>query len=251
MLGQTVQPGGPPARGVQALNQLAAVEQGFRVPPAAVVRLEFSPLGTGAAEGRKFVRYRVLAKGLDRSRGYILLSWDIGSDSPEVRLEHVKVDEKDVIACGQKEGCPENGPDETVELALSGKRGQPRRFVLMGENHRAVALGEVIPFPAEGRDGACAVEAVMLEPMATAVLIVGRGFAPGEMVRDSTASYGEAHQGTKAADEKGETVSVILPFVAGHASGSTTVTLKGAHCAPRTSFTWGVYDEEVPDPEMK
>ena len=49
-----------------------------------------------------------------------------------------------------------------LSAGLSGMIGQPRRFILTGEDKLPIAMGEVVPFPASGNGGECSIEAVLL-----------------------------------------------------------------------------------------
>jgi len=107
-------------------------------------------------------------------------------------------------------------------------------------------MGEVVSFPARGTDGRCSIEAVLLLPNGGATLILGRGFAPGEPVKFASASpYGESIESNKGADQSGDVMTVVLPFVKGHDEGKTSVTLNGSNCGPSTTFSWGYYREEL------
>jgi hypothetical protein len=239
-----------PALDATWLNREAGVEMVFRDPNPAVSKLVFTAVGTGELKGSKLIRYSVTDVRLAHSGPYLLMTWDIGTKAPVIAIEGVLVDEKGALRCGDKKGdCPGGFAGSEVVVGLSGMVGQPRRFVLTGNDKKPIAMGEVVPFPAIGTDGQCSIEAVLLLPNAAATLIVGRGFVPGEPVKFASSSpYGESVESNKIASQSGDVVAAVLPFVKGHDEGRTSVTFIGSKCQPNTTFNWGSYHEEQAQP---
>jgi hypothetical protein len=235
-----------PALDAAWLNREAGVEMLFRNPNPPVSRLVFTAVGTGELKGSKLIRYAITDSGLAQTGPYLLMTWDIGTKAPVVAIERVKIDEKGTLRCGDpKSDCPGGSPGSEVVVGLSGMMGQPRRFVLTGNDKKPIAMGEVVPFPAAGTDGQCSVEAVLLLPNAAATLILGRGFVPGEAVKFASSSpYGESVESNKIANQSGNVVTAVLPYVKGHDEGRTSVSLNGSRCRPNTTFKWGPYHEE-------
>ena len=229
------------------INGLAGIEMTFRNPPPNIAKIVLTPIETGAvADRRKFVRYSLGVTGLPQDKPYILMMWDIGSTSPRIFINEVRIDAKGILHCGdQKDSCQGNLPGSQVEIGLGGMLGQPRRFVLTGSDKKPVALGEAVPFPAIGTDKQCSTEAVLLLPNGAATLILGKGFGHGEAVRFSSSSpYGEELESSSSADQDGNISRVVLPFVKGRDEGKTSVTFSGSNCRTSTTFNWGVYREE-------
>ncbi len=133
---------------------------------------------------------------------------------------------------------------DALVLHVTGMLGQPRSFVLTGDDKKPLALGEAVPFPAIGKDNQCSVESVLLRPNASAVLVIGQGFVPGEAVNDISSSRGEVIPGSLRADENGRVLTVVLPFEKGYDDGQTTYTYQNSKCHPSTTFNWGSYHEE-------
>jgi hypothetical protein len=238
----------PSADTKELLNRQAGVEMTFRNPRPPLAKLTFGLVGTAELSGRKLVRYSVAANGLAKGGPYILMSWDIGTKAPVISIQEVKVDNKGTIRCGDDaKDCPGAGPGAALVVGLSGMIGQPRRFVLTGSDKKPVAMGEAVPFPASGSDQNCTIEAVLMLPNGAATLVIGRGFQPNEAVRFASSSYDESIDSAKIADETGDVVTVVLPFVNGHDEGKTTVSMIGSRCRPSTAFSWGSYREELVD----
>jgi len=235
-----------PALDAAWLNREAGVEMVFRDPKPPVSKLVFTAVGTGELKGSKLIRYSVTDIRLAHSGPYLLMAWDIGTKAPVIAMERIVVDEKGALRCGDKKGdCPGGFAGSEVVVGVSGMLGQPRRFVLTGNDKKPIAMGEVVPFPAVGTDGQCSIEAVLLVPNASATLIVGRGFVPGEPVKFASSSpYGESVESNKNANQSRDVVTALLPFVKGHDEGSTSVAFNGSKCRPSTTFNWGSSHEE-------
>ncbi len=210
-------------------------------------RLALKEVETGVRAGLKTVSYSVSVAGLSQKKSYILLSWDIGTEAPVVSLEGVRIDENGTLRCGDKKDCPPGHEGDALILRVTGMIGQPRRFVLADSDKNLVAVGEAVPFPAIGRDNQCTAEAVILQPNASLVLMIGEGFEPGEEVKKVSVSNGETVRGSAKADSDGRVLALILPFVKGYDHGQDSYTFQGSKCHPSTLFNWGPYHEERSD----
>ena len=121
----------------ERINQDAGLETTFRDPPPNVARIVLTPIETGEADGRKFVRYSVGVTGLPQDKTYILMMWDIGENAPRIFINEVRVDAKGTLHCGnQKDSCQGDPPGSEVEIGLGGMLGQPRRFILTGSDKK-------------------------------------------------------------------------------------------------------------------
>ena len=229
----------------QDLNREAGVSLAFRDPRPPVARLTFKAIETTEAQGHKLIRYSV-GIGEPVARGpYILMLWDIHTNTPVKEFQQLQIDEKGTLRCAQKtQDCPGGGPADELVIGFTGMIGQPRRLVLTGMDKKAIAMGEVVPFPASGTDQGCTIDAVLLRPNGSAVLIIGRGFQPGETVKLESSSYDQSSSGEKTAADTGQVVAVVLPFVKGHDEGKTSIAMSSSKCRPSTTFNWGAYHEE-------
>jgi hypothetical protein len=233
----------------QELNREAGVEMVFRNPLPPLAKLTFSPVETTEAKGRKLVRYSIVASGLAKPGPYILMLWDIETNTPVIAFQGLKVDSNGTLRCIQKtKDCPGGGPNDQLVLGFTGMAGQPRRLVLAGSDKKPIAMGEVVPFPASGSDQDCTIEAVLMRPNGSAIYVIGRGFQPGETVKLESSSYGESSNSDKTANGIGVVTTMLLPFVKGHDEGKSTITMTGSKCHPSTAINWGAYHEEQADP---
>jgi len=229
------------------LNGEATVELTFQNPKPPMATLVLKEVERGTRAGLKTVSYSASVAGLSQKKPYSLMSWDVGTDAPVIAIQGVRIDESGTLRCGSTKDCPTAQEGDVLQLRVTGMIGQPRRFVLTGSDKKPVALGEAVPFPAVGRDNECTIEAVILRPNASAVLLIGQGFVPGEEVKRLSTSSGETVGGTSKADTNGRVLSLDLPFVKGYDHGQTSYNYQGSKCHPTTTFKWGSYREEQSD----
>jgi hypothetical protein len=222
----------------------ASLELLFRDPKPPIKRLVLESLGAGEQDGRKTISYTATAEGLPRDKSYILMSWDIGTRAPIIALDDIRLSEHGTLQCGERTQCPGSKPGASLILTVSGMLGQPRRFVLTGNDKQPVAMGEVVPFPARGSDNGCSAEAVILVPNAAITLLIGEGFSPGEVVKQRSSSRGEVIDREFQASPNGRVLTAVLPYVKGFDDGETQFTFQGSRCRPATAFRWGPYREE-------
>ena len=236
---------------MEVVNREAGLEMKFRTPSSEYLRLHLKQVGTGEQAGRKLMRYSFSVKGLPTTEAYSLMTWDLGEKEPGAAIRGLKLDANGVLRCGPKAGdCPDAKPGSELIVSVTGMLGQPRRFVL-SDSKKPVAMGEVVPFPAYGTDGACSIEAVMLTSDGKGVLLFGKGFQPGEQLSILNTAFGELSKMEEQATDKGEYISLLLPFVEGHQEGTTSIEVSGSKCRPATSFNWGSYREEMVDSKPK
>jgi hypothetical protein len=233
----------------QDLGREAGIEMTFRHPHQPVAHLTLKTLDTSELQGHKLIRYTVAVDGPVSKGPYVLMLWDIQTNEPVENFESIQIGANGTLRCVKKsEACP-TGPDGEVVISFTGMLGQPRHLVLTGDDKKPAAMGEVVPFPVSGTDQGCSIEASLLRLNGSAVLIIGRGFKPGETVKFESSSYGESSNGDKTADENGQALTIVLPFVKGHDSGKTSIAMTGSRCRPTASFNWGAYKEEPATPE--
>jgi hypothetical protein len=239
--------GQEPKADMQKLNGEATLELTFRSPNPKMATLVLKEVETGTRAGLKTISYSASVTGLSQKRPYLLMSWDIGTEAPVLTIEGVRLDESGTLRCGATKDCPSGQAGDVLLIRVTGMIGQPRRFVLTASDKKPVALGEAVPFPGLGKDNECTVEAVILRPNASAVLLIGQGFVPGEEVKRLSTSNGETIGGSSKADARGRVLALDLPFVKGYDHGKTSYTFEGSRCRPTTAFNWGAYHEEQSD----
>lgn len=229
----------------QDLSREAGIEMSFRHPHPPVGRLTFKAVDTGESQGHKVIRYSIAVDGPVPKGPYFLMLWDIQANDPVITYGNIQIGSGGILRCAQKaKDCPPTAPNGDLLLSFTGMLGQPRHLVLTGDDKKPAAMGAVVPFPASGTDGGCTIEASLLRANASAVLIIGRGFQSGETVKFESSSYNESSNGDKTADDTGQAITIVLPYVKGHDSGKTAITMAGSRCHPTASFNWGPYHEE-------
>jgi hypothetical protein len=67
----------------------------------------------------------------------------------------------------------------------------------------------------------------------------GTGCPPNIEAQIDTQSYSEKNRVTAKTAASGNLNCALLPFVAGHAKGTTTVKAIGGQCSPSLEFDWG------------
>jgi hypothetical protein len=243
------QPAPNPDQLDQELNREAGLEMVFRNPLPPLAKLTFKAMETTEVKGRKLIRYSVATSRLTKPGPYILMLWDIQTNTPVMAFQDVKLDPNGTLRCAQKtKDCPGGGPNGQLVLGFTGMAGQARRLVLAGADKKPLAMGEVVPFPAAGTDQACTIEAVLMRPDASAVYVIGRGFEPGEAVKLESSSFDQSSNSDKTANGVGVITTMLSPFVKGHDEGKTVITMASSKCRPTTAFNWGAYHEEQADP---
>jgi hypothetical protein len=126
-----------------------------------------------------------------------------------------------------------------VQLKERPLPGEPVRFGLMSSDGTVKLYTQVVPFPLNGKNHGCRVEAIVLTHNAGVVMLHGTGFAPGATVEVDSKNGKDESKATLQADAKGEVAQVETPLVQGEVRGTAKVTLKAEKCAPAVSVPWG------------
>jgi hypothetical protein len=121
---------------------------------------------------------------------------------------------------------------------------EPKRLALVSDDGAAKGFVEVIPFPNSTVDKDCTLESVLATPKGEPTYVRGRGFDPGEELTMESESSGEKNHRVVKAEADGSYFSVALPNVMGKQSGTTVWEVKGKHCDPKLTFSWGTYKIE-------
>jgi hypothetical protein len=191
-------------------------------------------------KGETVVTYRILTLGLPITSSYSLMT--AGFDYVAVsRLDGLTLDESGQAICAGKQNlCGEpDEPSAPYDLKVVAAKGEPKRFGLVSRDHNFKAFISIVPFPVEGVDAICSVEAILLTPKAEALLVLGRGFPANSEVRMQANSAGETHFTTEMTDDRGNFSKIQLPYVEGKSNGLIRVTAQSKACAPFVDFQWG------------
>ena len=191
-------------------------------------------------DGAKVI-YTLFVKGLPRDKVYTLVSWPVKKADPFPALKGVSIDETGQASCtGKLPGeCTSSSAEGhgAVKLTFTSVKGEPSRVALVnGESKAAIVI---VPNPISTEDKGCTLEAVRLLPHFELAYFSGVGYKPNTAVSIKTESYGEKHSLNPVADANGKIRFAIMPFVTGHASGTTTISTSGGACSPTLQFDWG------------
>jgi hypothetical protein len=108
---------------------------------------------------------------------------------------------------------------------------------LVSGDHRAAIV--IVPDPITGKDKGCTLNVERLLPKFELAYITGSGFPANSDASFDGESYGEKHPAKAKVDSEGNLQFALMPFVAGHTKGTTTVKGVGMKCAPLIKFDWG------------
>lgn len=130
-------------------------------------------------------------------------------------------------------------PNQPVEVKTTAGLGEAIRVALIDPEQKRGAAASVVPFPLSGEDKGCKVQIILGLKDASLILIEGDGFPPNAAVTLDTESWGDKRPLNAKTNAEGHIIAASLPGVAGHDTGTTTVSYKGATCAPSLTFPWG------------
>jgi hypothetical protein len=192
-------------------------------------------------KGRNVVVYKMKVTGAPRSQKYKLMSWPITFADPVTVMDGLMINASGAV------GCPEHSTDtcsrtfDGVEIPMqyAPARGEIFRNALISKDQKSKIFFSIVPDPIIGKDAACSLEIIRLQPAFELVLVSARGFQPADPVAVHTNSAGEIHDVQAQADAKGQFWVPFTPFVEGKTTGAAEVTARGKKCAPSVSFNWG------------
>jgi hypothetical protein len=199
----------------------------FRVTSGA--RLDFISEGQVVTGGTTGAGYSVAAVGLPRDRTYRLWLKSLSIPTPK-ELTDATIDDSGYVAAGGK----------PIQLSFgSPAKGEAFEIALMTADKTSGAIGKVIPFPLESRQGHYRLWVEVLSKEKTVFAIYGEGFEPDEETIDVSASEGEVLRCNSKADDSGRLTILNLPSVVGKASGQATYTVIGKYGEVSVSYRWG------------
>jgi hypothetical protein len=205
------------------------------------VSVEIKEMDRSTDGGQLKVQYHVIVTGAPKDQTYNFSAWPINAAGPAPQMEGLSILENGVVACaGRKPGqCGEKEqPDDPVEFTFMPGKGEVFRLALISADGKWKIFFAMVPDPIIKTDKSCSVEVIRLTPKFELTLVRGKGFQPNEDLAFTSKSYDESHVLKAKADANGEYQSALLPAVKNHATGTTSMQLKGASCAPELSFDW-------------
>lgn len=225
-----------------AVNKLARSQANWG-PPMSTPGFSLAVLDKGhksTPEGTQ-VTFSLHAKGFQPGDSINLVRWPL--DSPVKRVATgLTVDGSGQVICpeiSQGDCLASMRPGDPVHVKDIAARGEPLRVAVISANGKKRAEATIIPFPLEDTSNACKLEVILGAKNASLVLVEGAGFPSSAKVELHIVSYGQDHPITTTTSARGGLIVAVLPTIAGHASGTTTISYKGSSCSPSLSFPWG------------
>ena len=180
--------------------------------------------------------FSLRAMGAPKDKIYSLVSWPVdlaaSAKAPLTVAKGVTLD---------SHGTADRGGDQDkpVSLPLRPAPGEPMRVGLVSTDGTVKIFASIVPIPLEGKDHGCHISATLLTRNAEVVMFEGSGFQPGADVEVDSVSGKEVRKQAKQADERGNFMTVDLPFVEGQSHGNVKMTLKSGKCSPSVTVGWG------------
>jgi hypothetical protein len=186
------------------------------------------------------ITYTLNATGFTPGDSLKLLRWPLDSNMQLV-TDGLTVDGLGQVICPSisKGGCLKTmQPGAPVKITTTAADGEAIR-VAVTDGARKHAAAYVVPFTVSASDRGCQLEMLLGVKNAGLVLVEGHGFPASTPVELETSSYGDQRQIKTTTDASGNLAVGILPGVANHLTGQTTVHYAGATCSPTLTFAWG------------
>lgn len=186
------------------------------------------------------VKYHLFVSGLPFDALYTVMSWPVTQRQPTPVIEGASLGTNGIVMCaGQtQEQCGDpSQKDDPIDFAFNPAKGEPFRIALISGANRAAVV--IVPNPIMGKDKTCSLSAVRLLPHFELAYFTGSGFPANTDLTFESASYDEKHPVRTKSDADGNIQFVLLPFVAGHTKGTTSLKGTGMNCSPALKFDWG------------
>ncbi len=186
------------------------------------------------------VRYSLQVIGLPTDELYTVMSWPVGQGEPSTVIEGVSVGQNGTVMCAGRipDQCGDASKrDDPVDFVFNPAKGEPYRIALIAGGYRATVV--IVPDPITTTDKGCTLSVERLMPKFELAYITGSGFPPNTEASFDSESHGERRQIKQKVDNDGNLDFALLPFVAGHKSGTTTIKGVGMKFSPTVGFDWG------------
>jgi hypothetical protein len=196
-------------------------------------------------KGKLEVQYHIFVTGAPKDPTYTLVDWPPNYPDPAPSIAGLSILEDGLVVCAGRATDQCSHPDKPgktdapVKLVFYPLDGEIYRLALVSQDQKTKIFFAVIPAPVQATDNGCTLEVVSLRLKNALVLILGKGFHPGESVGFESTSYEQTHTLTDQVDANGEYQLPMQPLVAGKSGGTTEIKLSGAKCAPVLKFQWG------------
>lgn len=187
------------------------------------------------------VTYSLHATGFQPGDSLTLVRWPLNSRVKQVSTG-LTVDGSGQVICpeiSQGDCLASMQPGDPVHIKDVAARGEPLRVAVIEANTKKRAESTIIPFPIEAISNSCKMEAILGTKNASLVLLEGAGFPKNTKVEIHIVSYGKDNPITTTTSSVGGLAVAVLPGIAGHTSGTTTISYHGKACSPSLSFPWG------------
>jgi hypothetical protein len=192
-----------------------------------------------AQEG-SYVQYHIFVSGLPTETNYTVLQWPVTQPKPMPAIEGASLGKNGIVMCaGRTEeqcGTPSK-PDDPIEFTFNPAKGEPFRLAVVSGENRATIV--IVPDPISGKDKGCTLSVERLLPQFELAYVSGSGIPPDTEINFDSHSYSEQHALHAKTDSSGNLQFGVLPFVAGHKKGTTTIKAVGTACSPSLKFEWG------------
>jgi hypothetical protein len=186
------------------------------------------------------VQYHLYVAGLPSDKLYTAASWPVTQAKPSPLMEGVSLGKDGIVMCAGRtpEQCGDSSKkDDPIEFTFNAAKGEPYRLALVAGDDKVAVV--VVPDPIMAKDKGCTLSVERLLPHFEVTYIAGSGFPPNSDVSFDAQSYDEKHPVNTKTDSEGNLQFALLPFVAGHHKGTTTIKGVGTTCSPSIKFEWG------------
>ena len=184
--------------------------------------------------------YRLYVTGVPPGQIYTVMTWPVSRSKPGNVMDGATLGSDGLVMCAgrtQEECGDPSKKDDPVDFLFDVAKGEPYRIAMVSAGSRATIV--IVADPITAVDQGCELDVERLLPHFELAFFSGSGFAPNSEVEFSSQSYDERRPLKVMSDAKGHVQFSVLPFVAGHGKGTTTVKTVGTKCSLTLSFDWG------------
>ena len=190
------------------------------------------------------LRYRILIPNMTGppSQVYRLSIWRIGSEIKVLRKQ-VYLNARGLLMkhlpLPDQQESESLGAEDEVEVEFVAAHGEPVRFTLVSSDERIEIPGTIVPYPIEGKDANCGIQARLGFPEGERILVFGAGFRGNTPVPVYVVSEGKSHAVQVTANELGGFVTIVDPHVEGSDSGVVKISVDPRECPVAVEIPWG------------